>query len=110
MGADAFIAFYGIEETIPVDADVTALEERKDERIVRARKAKLDFWWGRVSDGHDYHLLLGKKIANLGVEGAEGASIMDTDFATLQDDVRKKLKVAGFASEPKLILKFEAQY
>jgi hypothetical protein len=108
MGADAFITFYGIEETIPVDADVTALEERKDERIVRARKAKLDSWWGRLSDGHDYHLLIGKKIANIGVEGSEGASISDADFTTLRDDVKKKLKDAGYASEPKLILKLEA--
>ena len=110
MGADAFIVYYGIEETISVDADVTAFEERTDVRIVRARKAKLDFWWGRVTDGSDYHLLFGKQIANLGVGGAEGASITDADYAALCDDVQKKMREAGFATEPKLILKLEAQY
>ena len=110
MSADAFITFYGIEEMIPADADLTAIEEQKDDRIVRARKAKLDFWWGRITEGSDYHLLFGKKIAHIGVEGAEGAAITDGDFAIFRDDVKKKLKEAGFVGEPKLILKLEAQY
>ena len=110
MGSDAFIGFYGIEETIPADTDVTPLENRTDDRIVRARKNKLDVWWGRVTDGRDYHLLIGKKIADLGAEGAEGVTITNTDFAGVQEDVKRKLAGAGFVEEPKLILKYEAQY
>jgi hypothetical protein len=110
MGADAFIGFYGIEETIPAEADMTALEDRTDDRIVRARKNKLDVWWGRVTDGRDYHLLIGKNIADLGAEGAEGSTITNGDFADLQEDVKRRLTVAGFTEEPKLIFKFESQY
>jgi hypothetical protein len=51
MGADAFIGFYGIEEVVPADSDITALEARSADRIVRARWAKLDTWFGRVTDG-----------------------------------------------------------
>ena len=49
----------------------TAIEQRTDDRIVRARRSKLDHVCGRITDGRDYHLLIGKKIADLGIEGGE---------------------------------------
>ena len=109
MGADAFIGFYGIEEAIPIDADMSALEERTDDRIVRARRCKLDTWFGRITDGRDYFLLIGKKLADLGAEGNEERVIDDGELAFIQSEVKRKLKEAGFAGEPRLILKLEAQ-
>ena len=110
MGADAFIGFYGIEEVIPADSDFTAIENRTNDRIVRARRSKLDHVCGRITDGRDYHLLIGKKIADLGIEGADEAAYSDSTFVALQADVRKKLKEAGFIAEPRLIFKLDAQY
>jgi hypothetical protein len=83
MGADAFIGFYGIEEVVPADSDITALEARSADRIVRARWAKLDTWFGRVTDGRDYFLLIGKKFADIGMEGAEERVIDDAEFAAI---------------------------
>jgi hypothetical protein len=110
MGADAFISFYGIEESVPADSDMTALEDRTDERIVRARNNRLDTWVGRITDGRDYFLLIGKKLADIGVEGLEERVIDDGEFATIQEEVKGKLKEAGFTSEPRLIFRVEAQY
>jgi hypothetical protein len=109
MGADAFIGFYGIEESLSPE-EIKTLELRTDDRIKRARAAGLQFHFGRVTDGRDYHLLIGRKIANLGVEGDEEAAYSDAEWQTIQSAVREKLKDAGFPGEPKVILKLEAQY
>jgi hypothetical protein len=110
MGADAFITFYGIEYSVPAGSDVSSLEKRTDERIVRARRAKLDTWWGCVSDGRDFHLLIGKKIADLGLEGQEQVSVTNQAFTSIQEEVKQKLSEAGFSHEPRLLFKLEAQY
>jgi hypothetical protein len=110
MGADAFISFYGIEESVRADSDMSALENRTDDRIVRARRIKLDTRFGRITDGRDYFLLIGRKIADIGVEGLEERVLDDGEFAIIQEEVKRKLKAAGFTSEPRLILRLEAQY
>jgi hypothetical protein len=71
MSADKVIVFYGIRLQVPRDDEVmtAALEARTDPRLVVARAAKLDAWWGRLTDGEDYHLLTGRKIGVFGVEG-----------------------------------------
>jgi hypothetical protein len=109
MGADAFTGFYGIEMTIPV-MEIETFDERNDQRISRARKNKLHYHIGRITDGMDYHLLIGKKIADLGLQAGEHISYSDTQMAEIQSDVRVRLKQAGFTEEPRLIFKLEAQY
>lgn len=109
MGADAFTGFYGIEEIVSAD-DAESFDPRADERISRARQKKLHFHFGRITDGRDYHLLIGKKVADLGVQAGEEISYSDVQFAEIQAEVRQKLKEANFTGEPKLIFKLEAQY
>ena len=109
MGADAFIAFYGIEEILSLE-EASVLDYRTDDRIARARRNRLSFHLGRVTDGRDYHLLIGKKIADLGVERREEASYVDSEFAVIQAEVKLRLKAAGFSGEPKLLFRLNAEY
>jgi hypothetical protein len=109
MGADAFVSFYGIEEVLTSD-EAEAFDPRTDGRVARARRNQLHFHLGRITDGRDYHLLIGRKLADLGVQASEEATCTDAEFATIQDEVRRKLKAAGFSGEPKLIFKLHARY
>jgi hypothetical protein len=109
MGADAFTGFYGIEYAIS-PAEMEKFDDRNDERVTRARRNRLHFHIGRITDGMDYHLLIGKKIADLGVEAGEQIAYSDKQFAEIQLEVRDRLKQAGFSEEPTLIFKLEAQY
>jgi hypothetical protein len=109
MGADAFISFYGVEAVLSAE-EASALDLKTDDRIVRARRSKLHFHLGRITDGREYHLLIGKKLADLGIEAGEEEAYADADFATIQDEVKRKLKEAGFSGEPKLIFKLQTQY
>ncbi len=109
MGADAFIGFYGIEEVLSPE-QASAFDQKTDERVARARRHKLHFHLGRITDGRDYHLLIGKKIADLGVQAGEEAAYTDADLAAIQEEVRAKLKDAGFGGLAKLIFKLHAQY
>lgn len=109
MGADAFIGFYGIEEVLSPE-QASALDLKTDARVALARRHRLSFHLGRITEGRNYHLLIGKKIADLGVETGEEAAYSDREFTAIQDDVRAKLKDAGFTGEPKLIFKLDAQY
>lgn len=109
MSADAFIVFYGVEMVLS-SHEVGAVETRSDERITRARSGRLDSHLGRVTDGESHYLLVGKKIAWLGLEYESEASCSDDAFTAIREEVRKKLFDAGFAGEPKLIFKLEAQF
>ena len=109
MGADAFIGFYGIEKVLSPE-QTGAFDQKTDERAIRARKHKLHFHLGRITDGRDFHLLIGKRIADLGLEGGEEASYTDSDFAALQEEVKSKLRDAGFGGAPRLIFMLNAQY
>jgi hypothetical protein len=109
MGADAFIGFYGIEVVL-LPGEVTAVETKTDERVVRARKNKLLCHLGRITDGEPYHLLIGKEIAWLGLEHNAAVTCSDDTLAAIQEEVRKKLMNAGFTENPRLIFKIHTQY
>ena len=70
MGADAFIAFYGIKiAIIQTDEDtLDALETRSEPRLRNAQQHGLHVHWGRLTEGEDYFLYVGHQIGLLGVE------------------------------------------
>ncbi len=53
MGADAFIAFCGLRYLLS-DDEVEAVEANQDDRVKVARSAKLDAYFGRLTDGEPY--------------------------------------------------------
>ncbi|MBL9158587.1 MAG: hypothetical protein JNJ70_14000 [Verrucomicrobiales bacterium] len=64
MGADAFIAFVGIKRVIDLGADseLIELQERTHPLIRAARKNGLQFYDGRLTDGEDIFLFIGRTI------------------------------------------------
>ena len=110
MGADVFIAFYGLEFPVRDGGALTEIEEQNDERVVRALEHRLDWWLGRLTDGAPFYLLIGKKIGQFGVEGSYGAEFSDGSIDVLREQVRQRLAAAGFQKSPRLILKYESDY
>ncbi len=110
MSADVFIAFYGLEFPVLDGETLTDVEEQNDDRVVRAGEHKLDWWLGRLTDGAPFHLLIGKKIAQLGVEGSHEKSLTNSELDALVEQTRQRLEAAGFSEAPRLILKYESDY
>jgi len=110
MGADVFIAFYGLEFPVPDGETLAEIEEQNDERVVRANEHWLDWWLGRLTDGAPFHLLIGKKLGQFGVESSHGVDFRDADIDGLREQTRRRLAAAGFQESPGLILKYESDY
>ena len=112
MGADAFVAFFGVKFALDPDDEETldACGAGTDERCTRAVAAGLKTHSGRMSDGEDYFLLIGRRLAWLGIEHDPYECIAADDLNQIQLDVKRRLHAAGFVEEPALHLQFEAQY
>jgi hypothetical protein len=112
MGADAFVAFFGIKVTLdPQDEDtLDACGMETDPRCVAAKKAGLETHSGRMTDGEDYFLLIGQRLGLLGLEYEPHVKVAPDRLAALISDVQARLKQAGFNETPALHLQFEAQY
>jgi hypothetical protein len=109
MGADTFIAFYGIKLAISrTDEDtLDALETRTEPRIRHARQHGLHVYWGRPTDGRDY---IGHQIGLLGVENDMYIRVLLDKLTETAINVQTRLKEAGFHESPALQLQLEAQY
>jgi hypothetical protein len=112
MGADAFVVFYGVRETIPADDtdQLDLLESRTHPLLISARAAGLDRWWGRLTDGSDFHVLIGARIGVFGVENDQELSIDSDELLRLIDAVRASLESSGIRGTPALHCQLEAQY
>jgi hypothetical protein len=68
MGADSFIAFYGIKIAIdPADEQMLdAVGSRSDPRCKAAQRAGLQSHWGRLTDGKTTFFLLATALAGWG--------------------------------------------
>lgn len=112
MGADYFLAFYGIK--LSIDSDDEAEQEScalgTDARCVRAKAAGLQTHTGRMTEGEDYFLYIGRKLATLGLEAESHAVLPIASIVAIAHDTAERLKHAGFTQEPALHLQLEAQY
>ncbi|KQV48083.1 hypothetical protein ASC95_19115 [Pelomonas sp. Root1217] len=112
MGADAFIAFYGVKFGLDPD-DEDGLDEcdtGSDVRCQKARSAGLQTYTGRMTDGEDYFLYVGKKLASLGIEHDQYAAHSAEQLSSVAADVKAKLKAAGFPEPPAFHFQFIGQY
>jgi hypothetical protein len=50
MGADGFLAYYGLRWDVTDPEEISQLEKRSDPRIVAARDNGLKHWWGVTED------------------------------------------------------------
>ena len=112
MGADAFIAFYGIKfELDPDDEEgLDACDAGTDARCVKARQAGLETYTGRMTDGEDYFLYIGKRLASLGIEHDQYVTLSVEQLTSLCADVNAKLRTADFPQPPELHFQFIGQY
>lgn len=109
MGADSFIAFYGLKYML-ADAELDAIERGTDHRIIGARRAKLQTHFGRPTDGEPYFLLIGTRLAVLGIQSESERSLDSVELQQTVRDTVAKLEAAGLDGAPKLHLQLEAQY
>ncbi|WP_165228192.1 hypothetical protein [Aquisphaera insulae] len=109
MGADAFHVCYGLrwEFDATDKAVVDLLERRSDPRQLAARLHRLDLWWGTTSEDGIGFLLVGKLVGRFGWEGERSAQLDDPKAARLADEVRLRLRAAGFTDEPAWLFQFE---
>ena len=109
MGADAFIAFYGLRYTLS-DGELDAVEQRTDHRVIAARRVKLQTSFGRLTDGEPHFLLVGTRLGVFGVENESARSVDGGELQKIMSDTATKLREAGLSGVPGLHLQFEAQY
>lgn len=109
MGADAFIAFYGLRYTL-TDAEMDAVEQNFDERVVAAQRAKLQTYTGRLTDGQPYFLFIGTRLGVFGVQNESERSVDTPSLEQVMRETAAKLQTAGLPGTPQLHLQFEAQY
>lgn len=76
MGADAFVAYYGVRDTVPADDEtLDELEAGNHPYLQVPRTSGLSSWWGRLTDGSDYHVILGKPVGIFGIQGESYKSL-----------------------------------
>jgi len=112
MGADSFIAIYGVKITLDPEneEELDACGAETDPRCVAAKRAGLESFSGRMTDGEDYFLFIGRKLAWLGIEQDQHSTQSIERLSSIASDVTMKLKVAGFGLPPELHFQFIGQY
>ena len=112
MGADAFVAFYGIKFPLDPDNDdeLDACGLGTDWRCRAAAESGLESHSGRMTDGEDYFLFVGERLAWLGLEHDSYSSVNPMELSETMERVAAKLRDAGFSQSPSLHLQFVGQY
>lgn len=112
MGADSFLSFYGVKIALDQDdeAELDACGDETDARCIKAKQAGLDCYSGRMTDGEDYFLYVGKHLASLGLEHDQYVTHSLDSFATIATSINEKLKNAGFNGIPAFHFQFQGQY
>lgn len=112
MGADSFVAFYGIKIALDPDNEdeLDACGEETDARCREAKRVGLESFSGRMTDGEDYFLYIGHRLAWLGLEQGQYAAHTLERLSAVASDVKAKLAAARFSQPPELHLQFMGQY
>ena len=112
MGADSFLAFYGIKVALDPDNEYEqeACGLGSDPRCVRAKSAGLQTHTGRMTAGEDHFLYIGRKLAIIGAEADPHTAHPIAGLLAMAHDTAQRLKDAGFAEPPALHLQLQAQY
>lgn len=110
MGADRFIAFYGIRLSIENEDDVDEIDERTDARLAAAKKGKLHWYVGRLTDGETHFLFVGKSLGIYGVENNHEKSFDLTELEKIAKETNEALRQVSLEGKPQLWFQLEAQY
>ena len=110
MGADSFVVYFGIRQTVQSDEELDLLERRADPRQIAARKRGLRTHLGQSTNGEPHFLLIGAEIGVFGVEGKLDSAISEEAMRNSVEHWKRSLKEAGFDDAPAFIFQVEAQY
>src|SRR5688572_6113227 len=110
MGADSFIVFFGLRYTITSAEEQERLAVRDDPRLLVARRARLQTYWGRETEGEPMFLLIGTEIGRFGVENMTRADVSASEIAAIIEETHRKLRDAGLEGEAKLQFQLDADY
>jgi hypothetical protein len=112
MGADAFLVFYGIKIPVnPEDENLhEAIESEAEPRILAAQQAGLDTWVGRMTDGMDEFIYIGRNLGSLGDQDSSYLQIGMEELSLLSLKVAARLREAGLEGDPAFHVQLEAQY
>lgn len=108
--SDNFLVYFGIRYTHSAGVDVGLLETGRDPRVRAAKKAGLKTWWGRLTDGEYYFLLIGAEIGRFGAESDLAKSVRIEDLVAMAEQTKQKLLDAGFNEETAIHFQMEAEY
>jgi hypothetical protein len=92
------------------EEQIEQLEEDKHPICSLAYNHRLHFTWGRLTEGSDYFLLIGRELGRFGVEGISEDTISDAQFAEIVEKTKQRLKSAGVAEAPAIHVQLQAQY
>lgn len=111
MGADRFIAFYGLRFQLTADADeIDDMDEGSDPRFVAAKQGKLHHYVGRLTDGEPFFLFIGKSFGIYGVENKHERALSIEEIENVATETRETLRRVGLEGTPQLWFQLEAQY
>ena len=112
MGADSFVAFYGIKFALDPDNEdeLDACDTDADARCIWAKRAGLETFTGRMTEGEDYFLYIGRRLAWLGIEHDQHLTQSAEQLSAVAADVSAKLKAGDFSESPEIHFQFIGQY
>lgn len=110
MSADYFLLYYGIRLPTGSEEGATfeAYERETHPHQVAAKTAGLDTWWANFDeDGQDRYLLfIGAELGIFGHEDAMELSLSDDRLIQTMQEVKAKLRAAGFEQSPAVLAQF----
>jgi hypothetical protein len=116
VGADSFVAFYGVR--VPFDPDdeeggSASLDDwggglHPDSEAALQRG--LEVYTGRDTEGGEHFAYVGRSLGELGYEGAMHVRLDPAALADTVESVARSLAELGYRDEPALHLQFVGQY
>jgi hypothetical protein len=107
MSSPACLFFYGMRFEVPASERVL-LENKTHPMMRRARDAGLGFHWHDFGASEcTYYLFVGRKMAEIGVEGELGARFTPTELLSEAGAVGAKLREADIPGEPTFWLRWQ---
>ena len=99
MSADSFIVYCGLRFDIS-PGDIEKVETQKDERIIKAKKYRLKYHYGRFEgDQQGYLLFIGYPLGIFGVENASRATFSLSEMQEIFSKTQSRLLEAGFEGD-----------
>lgn len=108
--SDHVLMFFGVRFDVSSEQQVGALELGTDPHLRAARRAKLESWWGRVTDGGSHFVLIGKKLGDFGASDAHNAQFSEQELVDIASSTREALHAAGIPGEAKFHVQLECDY